>query len=51
MSHTISNNAIIVIGGIAQLDGQDSSKSYNLTLVELGQAELSQLRKPSIIEF
>ncbi|XP_065902784.1 uncharacterized protein [Dysidea avara] len=48
---TISNNSIIVIGGIAQMGGQDTSKAYNLTLVELGQAELSKLRKPSIIEF
>ena len=45
---SISNNAIIVIGGIAQKGGQDF---YGLTLVELGQAELPKLTKPSIIEF
>jgi len=44
----ISNNAIIVIGGIAQIGGEDF---YDLTLVELGQAELPKLTKPSIIEF
>ena len=48
---TISNNSIIVIGGIAQGGGQDTSKTYNLTLVELGQAELTKRKKPSIIDF
>ena len=48
---TISNNAVIVIGGVAQIGEQDQSKSYNLTVMELGQAGLTQLRKPSIIEF
>jgi len=48
---TIDNNAIIVIGGVAQLGDQDTSKTYNLTLVELGQVEVTHHKKPSIIKF
>ena len=36
----VSNNAIIVIGGYTKGDGTDNAKSFSLTTVELGQAQL-----------
>ena len=45
---TISNNAIIVIGGSTQGGRLNNALAHSLTLVELGQVEI---KRPSIIDF
>jgi len=48
---TINNNATAVIGGSTQGGSMGNAAVHHMALVELGQVELSKVKKPSIIDF